>query len=449
MSKGVVLSVDDDEVNQVVIASFLESAGYTVQPAFTGAESIQYLERAYSDEEIPDKPARPDIILMDVVMPGMDGFVACKRIRDRFPATIPIILISARYSLNDVIHGLNFGLANDYLTKPFDRTILLAKIEARIAIKRLVDIAELDIVSSKSVDLIPRPLYQELDDLGKGCVLIFLKGEEVDRIPAVLNRLLEKLSQHPSIICREIQFGLCVFTSKDYDELLNFCCNVFGSASGPTSVIRNALFFCLGEDDVSISELLTVSICDVPLGTVQSTEKFKSCIGQESIDKFFPGSVAVRRSDSPRRDDLSIRSMPDIDAFLEYAKNGYVAPIDFDVANGFVNAIHALEVLFFRDDPSENKENEFSEDISFLQKLFATPISDLDFAVERYRVRLAGQVVELESQISELRAGLKFEGTNLDVLRHRYEKALRYKEDLSAKLALRDDLDFRMLFSDG
>jgi CheY-like chemotaxis protein len=342
MSKGIVLSVDDDEVNQVVITSFLEGANYSVRQAFSGEESIEYLEAAFADDESPDRPPKPDIVLMDVIMPGMDGYAACKMIRERFPATLPIILISARFNVENIIHGLNFGLANDYLTKPFDRTILLAKIEARIFLKKSIEQTDVHDMANRVNQVMIR-LDQNGGDIGKGCMLIVLRGgvPADEHIPDILKRLLDRLGEETSITCREIQYGLCVFTSLFHDDLLNFCCNIFGDTSISQSVVKNALCFCIGEGG-EVADILGLAMKDVPPGTIQATERFISHLSMETLGKYFQGSSNARQVDSPRSN-IPIRSLAPLDELLDYVKHCHKAPIDPELAGSFIESIETLE----------------------------------------------------------------------------------------------------------
>ena len=121
-----VLSVDDDSVNQTVIEFLLTSNGYQVVAAMDGIEALEYMK----------KNTLPDMILLDVMMPHLSGYEVCVRLRDLYPASIPIIMISAKSSSDDILQGLKCG-ANDYVTKPFDRDELLARIDCHIRLNEL------------------------------------------------------------------------------------------------------------------------------------------------------------------------------------------------------------------------------------------------------------------------------------------------------------------------
>ena len=118
-SRRVILSVDDDAVNQTVIEILLEGSGYEVIQAMDGVEALEVLE---SSDQLPD------LILLDVMMPRMSGYEVCRKIREIYPASLPVVMISAKSSKEDIIQGLECQ-CNDYVTKPFDKDELLARID--------------------------------------------------------------------------------------------------------------------------------------------------------------------------------------------------------------------------------------------------------------------------------------------------------------------------------
>jgi CheY-like chemotaxis protein len=114
-----ILVVDDTPTNVLVVKIALENAGYAVIAATSGEEAIE----RYSAET-------PDVILMDVMMPGIDGLEAARRIRTLAGARwVPIIFLSAMGSSEEMVAGLEAG-GDDYLTKPVDLALLLAKMRA-------------------------------------------------------------------------------------------------------------------------------------------------------------------------------------------------------------------------------------------------------------------------------------------------------------------------------
>ncbi|GLC39538.1 Hexokinase-3 [Pleodorina starrii] len=118
------LSVDDDPVNQSVIKSLLGSTGYEVVAVPSGPEALRYVSSA---------PALPDLVLLDCMMPEMDGYEVLQRLRAMTPNVhVPIIMVSAQTEEEHVVCGLDLG-ADDYVTKPFKRNELLARIRAQLA----------------------------------------------------------------------------------------------------------------------------------------------------------------------------------------------------------------------------------------------------------------------------------------------------------------------------
>lgn len=113
-----VLIVDDEEDIVEVIGHFLEQEGYHVQKAYDGEEALEKVS------------PETDLIILDIMMPGLDGYEVCERIRARAETeTIPIIFLSAKIEEEDQIRGLMLG-ADDYLTKPVSPQVLVAHAKA-------------------------------------------------------------------------------------------------------------------------------------------------------------------------------------------------------------------------------------------------------------------------------------------------------------------------------
>ncbi|MFI8325147.1 two-component system response regulator CseB [Streptomyces sp. NPDC085529] len=116
MAETHVLFVEDDDVIREATQLALERDGFRVTAMPDGLSGLDAF-RAH----------RPDIALLDVMLPGMDGVSLCRRIRDE--STVPVIMLSARADSIDVVLGLEAG-ADDYVTKPFDGAVLMARIRA-------------------------------------------------------------------------------------------------------------------------------------------------------------------------------------------------------------------------------------------------------------------------------------------------------------------------------
>ncbi|MFF9788712.1 DNA-binding response regulator, OmpR family, contains REC and winged-helix (wHTH) domain [Streptomyces sp. SceaMP-e96] len=116
MAETHVLFVEDDDVIREATQLALERDGFVVTAMPDGLAGLEAF-----------RANRPDIALLDVMVPGLDGVSLCRRIRDE--STVPVIMLSARADSIDVVLGLEAG-ADDYVTKPFDGAVLVARIRA-------------------------------------------------------------------------------------------------------------------------------------------------------------------------------------------------------------------------------------------------------------------------------------------------------------------------------
>ena len=114
-----ILVVDDDPALTKLVKTILEAEDYMVYSAESGEEALG---------EVPK--LRPDLIILDIILPGIDGYDTCKILKtDDHTSLIPVIILSIKCSVKDRIIGLNIG-ADDYITKPFDPDELTARVEA-------------------------------------------------------------------------------------------------------------------------------------------------------------------------------------------------------------------------------------------------------------------------------------------------------------------------------
>ena len=122
---GKLLIIDDNPVNLGLVVEHLEEAGYELLVALDGEEALK--RAAYS---------RPDLILLDVMMPGIDGFKTCRRLKaDAATADIPVIFMTALDDLADKVAGFQAG-GVDYVSKPFQPEELLARVRTHRAFRR-------------------------------------------------------------------------------------------------------------------------------------------------------------------------------------------------------------------------------------------------------------------------------------------------------------------------
>jgi two-component system OmpR family response regulator/two-component system alkaline phosphatase synthesis response regulator PhoP len=112
------MAVDDEPVVLRVLKGILEPEGYEVLLASDGSSALSLL-----DEH------KPDLVLLDIMMPGLDGFQILNTIRERFD--IPVIMLTARCDQESMVQTLKTG-ADDYVRKPFSAAVLLARIKAKL-----------------------------------------------------------------------------------------------------------------------------------------------------------------------------------------------------------------------------------------------------------------------------------------------------------------------------
>src|ERR1700726_3526803 len=123
-----ILIVDDNEMNRDILVTRLSTQGYELFQAADGEEAltaaVQHL---------------PDLILLDVMMPKLDGVEVCRRLKaDASLPFMPIILVTAKTDSEDVVTGLDAG-ADEYVTKPIDQKVLVARVKAILRLKALHD----------------------------------------------------------------------------------------------------------------------------------------------------------------------------------------------------------------------------------------------------------------------------------------------------------------------
>jgi two-component system sensor histidine kinase ChiS len=153
-----ILIVDDEPINLQVLANHLSLKNYAITQATNGMEALEVIENGL----------KPELVVLDVMMPKMTGYEVTQKIRDRYSASeLPIVLLTAKTQVNDLVEGLKVG-ANDYLTKPILKDELIARIETHINISRLTAEnirlgTELDITRRLQQMLLPK--QEELGEI--------------------------------------------------------------------------------------------------------------------------------------------------------------------------------------------------------------------------------------------------------------------------------------------
>lgn len=128
--KGVILIVDDTPENLALLSDALEDAGYLVLVALDGSSALNRIQRR-----------RPDLILLDAMMPGLDGFETCRQIKAQpDTANIPVLFMTALTDSEHVVKGFEAG-AIDYVTKPIECNEVLARVASHLRTARILQSA--------------------------------------------------------------------------------------------------------------------------------------------------------------------------------------------------------------------------------------------------------------------------------------------------------------------
>jgi DNA-binding response OmpR family regulator len=129
-------------VNRAVLVQQLSARGYQLHEAADGVEAVEWIRQN----------GAPDVVLLDVMMPRLNGYDTLRTLRDTFPKErLPVLLLTAKNRENDVVEGFKAG-ANDYVTKPFTRSELDARVEHHLQLKRASEELEAELVRRRDLE---------------------------------------------------------------------------------------------------------------------------------------------------------------------------------------------------------------------------------------------------------------------------------------------------------
>jgi CheY-like chemotaxis protein len=165
--KPTVLVIDDDEKNLKLVKAILNANNYEVADFTSGRSAID----AMGDID-------PDLILLDIMMPGMSGFEVCRELKEhRETRDIPVIFLTAKAEADDVVTGFQTGSV-DYITKPFHSAELLARVRTHVELKVSRDIKKRDLLHARSIQ--QRMLSTEYKDIS--CLDLALQYLPLDEL---------------------------------------------------------------------------------------------------------------------------------------------------------------------------------------------------------------------------------------------------------------------------
>jgi two-component system response regulator ResD len=170
-NRGSVLVVDDEPTIAEVVSRYLERAGYRTRVASDGAQALEMVARS-----------RPDLVVLDLMLPGIDGLEVMRRLRQPDREPVGVILLTAKGEESDRVIGLRLG-ADDYVVKPFSPAELVARVDA---VLRRVDSAPAQEAPIELSDMTIDPASRQ----------VFVRGEEVVLTQREFDVLLF-LARHP------------------------------------------------------------------------------------------------------------------------------------------------------------------------------------------------------------------------------------------------------------
>ena len=203
-----ILVVDDSEINRDIIVSRLEANGYATLQAADGEEALAAVAQHH-----------PDLVLLDVMMPKLDGVEACRRLKDdaALPFT-PVILVTAKTDTKDIVAGLDAG-ADEYLTKPVDQAALVARVRSVLRIKALHDKvqAQADELATWNQTL-EQKVKQQIDEIERiGRLKRFLSPQVAQLISSGDERVLESHRREVTVVFCDLR-GFTAFAETAEPE---------------------------------------------------------------------------------------------------------------------------------------------------------------------------------------------------------------------------------------
>lgn len=193
MADAKILVVDDDKKTVDLLRLYLEKDGYRVLPAHDGRQALELARQK-----------QPDLIVLDLMLPAVDGLDVCRTLRVRGQSKVPIIMLTARTTEEDKLLGLDLG-ADDYVTKPFSPRELLARVRA--VLRRVAE------AETKG------PPQLRYDDLVVDLVRHEVRlGQEPVHLTPREFKLLETLAREPGRAFTRLELLEAVF-GFDYDGL--------------------------------------------------------------------------------------------------------------------------------------------------------------------------------------------------------------------------------------
>lgn len=210
-----ILVVDDEAINLQVLDNQLTMKGYRVIKAHNGEEALNIL---FNENQ------RVDLIILDIMMPIISGLDVCKKVRERYDSIeIPILMLTAKDDQKDINSAFKCG-ANDFISKPFERNELLARVETLIKLKSSVEFSQIN-ARRLETEWITRVMAEKLNEFTKDLTSSLDIQELADK---VLNNLDNLIPFEKAIIVIENKNGLYIASLKNNGKISRYTRKTLG-----------------------------------------------------------------------------------------------------------------------------------------------------------------------------------------------------------------------------
>ena len=201
-----ILTVDDESINQQVLKNYLLPESYSLDQVYSGEKALEYLETN----------RKPDLILLDIMMPGMSGYEVCRIIREKYTsAELPIIMLTAKDRDTDLVAGFKSG-ANDYLPKPFSKSELIARINSYIELTEGLDAEKEELIKER--DAATEMVAELREKYGNARLEDSFMKELEKQLKELVEK--EKFYRDPEISLKKLS-GKMGITSNDLSQFIN------------------------------------------------------------------------------------------------------------------------------------------------------------------------------------------------------------------------------------
>lgn len=246
-----ILIVDDEPINHQVLKNHLSAGAFRITRAMNGEEALRALENG----------TRYNLVILDVMMPRMTGYEVCQKIREKYvPSELPVIMVTAKNQVKDLVQGLNIG-ANDYLAKPFTKQEFLARINTQLDLHRIFDVT------------------------GRFVPNEFIRSLGKDRITDVF--LGDQAHQEVSVLFSDIRDYTTLSEEMTPAENFNFI-NSFNQRIGPNVQMNNGFI------NQYLGDAIMALFPDSPEDGLKASVSIQQVIGEYNKERVIKGRKPIR-----------------------------------------------------------------------------------------------------------------------------------------------------------